>query len=86
MAEIEVKEGQLYKERTKGVKFPRIIKVRKVEKMGSGSLDYVFYMAENQAAMAAHPNGGFIPLESFLEVWTPVDSKGSKYSSGNGPA
>jgi hypothetical protein len=81
-----VKEGQLYKERTKGVKFPRIIKVRKVEKMGSGTLDYVFYMAENQAAQAAHPNGGFIPLESFLDIWAPVDSKGSKYSSGNGPA
>jgi hypothetical protein len=80
-----VKAGQSYKERTKGVKFPRIIKVRKIEKMGSGSLDYVFFMAENQAAQAAHPNGGFIPLESFLEVWTPTDSKGSKYSSGNGP-
>lgn len=84
MQQTQVKEGTLYKERTKGIKFPRIIRVRKINKMGP--MTYVFYMAENQAAMQAHPNGGFIPLESFLEVWTPTDSKGSKYSSGNGPA
>ena len=83
MAKVEVKEGQLYKERTKGAKFPRIIKVRKIDKMGP--LTYVFYMAENQSAMAAHPNGGFIPLESFLKVWEPAGSE-PKYSGGNGPA
>ncbi len=70
-----IKNGALYRERTVGVKFPKIIKVRKTEKMGPR--DYVFYMAENQVAMAAHPNGGFIPLESFLKVWQPVDSNGS---------
>jgi len=83
MQQTEIKEGALFKERTKGVKFPRIIKVRKIGKMGP--LTYVFYMAENTAAMSAHPNGGFIPLETFLEVWTPVDSE-PKYSGGNGPA
>jgi hypothetical protein len=83
MQQTEIKEGTLYKERTKGVKFPRIIMVRKIDKMGP--LTYVFFMAENQAAMAAHPNGGFIPLETFLEVWSPVGSE-PKYSGGNGPA
>ena len=83
MQQTGIKEGTLYKERAKGAKFPRIIKVRKISKMGP--LTYVFYMAENQSAQSAHPNGGFIPLETFLEVWTPVDLE-PKYSGGNGPA
>jgi hypothetical protein len=83
MPKTEIKEGQLYKERTKGVKFPRIIKVRKIDQMGP--LTYVFYMAENQAAQAIHPNGGFIPIDTFLDVWEPVSSKDVKYSGGNGP-
>jgi hypothetical protein len=83
MQDVQVKEGQLYKEKTPGVKFPRIIRVRKIEIMGS--LPYVFYMAENQAAQAIHPNGGFIPLESFLKVWETVDPKDPKYFGGNGP-
>jgi hypothetical protein len=81
--EITIKEGQIYKERTPGVKFPRIIRVRKITKMGT--TDYVLYMAENQVAQAAHPNGGFIPLSSFLEVWAPADSKDKPSPSGNGP-
>ena len=68
----EIKEGELYKERNSGVKFPRIVRVRKIAQMGP--MIYVFYMAENQAAMAAHPNGGFIPLESFLTLWKPAHS------------
>jgi hypothetical protein len=68
-----VKEGGLYQERTPGVKLPRIIRVRKIQQMGP--LTYVFYMAENQVAQSAHPNGGFIPAESFLTVWEPVPSK-----------
>ena len=83
MQETPVKEGELYKERKQGVKFPRVIRVRKISKMGPST--YVFYMAENQSAQSAHPNGGFIPLETFLEVWTPVDLE-PKYSGGNGPA
>ena len=82
--EMQVKEGELYKERKQGVKFPRVVRARKITKMGP--LTYVFYMAENQVAQAAHPNGGFIPLESFLTVWAPNDSKDPKYSGGNGPA
>jgi hypothetical protein len=72
---IEITAGALFKERTSGVKFPRIIRVRKIEKMGP--LDYVFYMAENQAAQAAHPNGGFTPKSAFLQLWQPADSNGS---------
>ncbi|HEY4485363.1 MAG TPA: hypothetical protein VI702_03445 [Nitrospiria bacterium] len=68
----QIKEGELYKERAPGVKFPRIVRIRKIAPMGP--LSYVFYMAENQAAMAAHPNGGFIPFESFLTLWEPVNS------------
>lgn len=81
--EIQVKEGELYKERRERVKFPRVIRVRKVAKMGP--LTYVFYMAENQAAQSVHPNGGFIPLDSFLDVWMPVKSKELPPSGGNGP-
>ena len=80
--EAQVKEGELYKERNETARFPRIIRVRKIAKMGS--LAYVFFMAENQTAQAAHPNGGFIPLESFLDTWAPYDSKDAKYSGGNG--
>jgi hypothetical protein len=65
-----VREGELYKERNPKVKFPRIIKIRKIAQMGS--LSYVFFVAENQAAQAIHPNGGFIPVESFLTLWEPV--------------
>lgn len=82
--EAAVKEGELYKERKEGVKFPRVIRVRKIAKMGS--VAYVFYMAENQAAQSAHPNGGFIPLESFLDLWVSYDMKDPKYSEGNGQA
>ena len=79
-----VKEGELYKERTAGVKFPRVIRVRKLAKMGD--LMYVFFMAENQRAQSIHPNGGFVPVDSFFDEWTPLDSKDAKYSSGNGQA
>lgn len=71
-----VKEGTLYKERNAKVKYPRIIRVRKISKMGS--LDYVFYMAENQAAQAAHPNGGFTPLETFLNSWELANGEPAK--------
>ena len=66
----EIKEGQLYRDRDPKAKFPRIIKVRKIAQMGS--LSYVFFVADNQAAKAIHPNGGFIPAETFLSVWEPV--------------
>jgi hypothetical protein len=69
-AALEIKEGTLYKERDPNVKFPRIIKIRKIAQMGS--LSYVFFMADNQAAKAIHPNGGFVPVDSFLKVWEPV--------------
>lgn len=81
---IKVKEGELYKERKDRVKFPRIIRVRKLAKMGPTM--YVFFMAENQTAQAAHPNGGFIPVDSFFDLWAPLDSKDAKYSAGNGQA
>lgn len=68
MKESEVKEGQLYREKG-DVKFPRVVRIRKVEKIGPR--DYVYIEAQNQAAMAAHPNGGFLPLESFFTVWIP---------------
>jgi hypothetical protein len=82
--EAQIKEGALYRERKEGVKFQRIIRVRKIAKMGP--LTYVFFMAENQVAQSAHPNGGFIPLDSFFDLWAPLDSKDSKYSGGNGQA
>lgn len=69
--EKKVQEGSLYKERTAGVKFPRIIRVKKIEKIGTA--DYVYFMAQNQAAQIIHPNGGFIPLDSFLTAWAPND-------------
>jgi hypothetical protein len=84
MEQTQIKQGQLFKERAKEMKFPRIIRVRKVAKMGPE--DYVFFMAENQAAQSIHPNGGFIPLTSFLKVWEPTELEESKYSGGNGPA
>jgi len=84
MQEVQIKEGELYKERKEGVKFPRVIRVRKISKMGP--LMYVFYMAENQAAQSAHPNGGFIPVDSFFALWAPCGSEAPKYSGGNGPA
>lgn len=80
---VAIKEGELYKERKEG-KFPRVIRVRKLAKMGD--LMYVFFMAENQRAQSIHPNGGFVPVDSFFDEWTPLDSKDAKYSSGNGQA
>lgn len=83
--QVQVREGSLFRERTPGVKYSKVIRVRKVGKMGQ--LLYVFFMAENQAAQSAHPNGGFIPLDSFLTVWEPLDANEAvKYSGGNGPA
>ena len=64
-----VKEGQLYRECSEKVKFPRIIRVKRLREMGS--ISYVFFVAENQAAMSVHPNGGFMPLSSFPAEWTP---------------
>jgi hypothetical protein len=84
MQEVQIKEGELYKERKEGIKFPRVIRVRKISKMGPQT--YVFYMAENQAAQSAHPNGGFIPVDSFFALWAPCGSEAPKYSGGNGPA
>ncbi|MEW6323883.1 MAG: hypothetical protein AB1515_00695 [Nitrospirota bacterium] len=82
--EEKIKEGGLYRERDAKVKFPRIIKVRKIEPMGP--LKYVFFMAQNQAAQAIHPNGGFVPVDSFLAMWEPVSEADAKYSGRNGPA
>jgi len=66
----KVKEGMLFRERDASVKFPRIVKVRKLEVMGK--LDYVYFVAENQAARSIHPNGGFVPVDGFLAMWEPV--------------
>jgi hypothetical protein len=71
--EPQIKAGELYRERDKKVKFPRVIRVRKIAKMGS--LSYVFFMAENQVAQSIHSNGGFVPVDSFLTAWVPVDAK-----------
>ncbi len=68
MAETEVKEGQTYEESGKGVKFPRIIKIRKVTELSKRQ--YVYYVAENETAKAIHPNGGFTPLDSFVTMWS----------------
>lgn len=78
--DIQVKEGNLYTEteRPKGTRFPRIIRIKRIEKMGPSM--YVFFMAENQAAQSAHPNGGFMPLDSFLTVWSPLEPAGSHVS------
>lgn len=67
----EVKVGTKYKEKNAAVKFPKIITVRKIQEIGS--ITHVQFMAENAAAQAAHPNGGFTPIETFLDVWEPAD-------------
>jgi hypothetical protein len=72
MAATQVKEGQLYQERTEGAQYPRVIRVKKITNIGPNP--YVYFMAENQRAQSIHPNGGMIPLNTFLEVWTPVKS------------
>jgi hypothetical protein len=74
--EIQVKEGDLYKERDEKEKHPRIIRVKRIEKMGP--LTYVFFMAENQPAQSIHPNGGFMPLDSFFTLWAPYQQPDSK--------
>ncbi len=63
----EISVGNKYKEKTEGIKFPKIVKVRKIQDMGK--ITHVQFMADNPAAQSAHPNGGFIPIESFLKVW-----------------
>ena len=55
-----------------GIKFPRVIRVKKITNIGPNP--YIYFMAENQRAQSIHPNGGMIPLDAFLEVWTPVKS------------
>ena len=72
MKKTEVKEGTTYQERSDTMKFPRVIRVKKITKIGPNP--YVYFMAENQRAQSIHPNGGMIPLEVFLDVWTPVES------------
>jgi len=74
--ETEVKEGSLYKEREGKEKYPRIIRIKRVEKLGP--MTYVFFMAENQKAQAIHPNGGFIPLDSFFKIWAPYQDPSPK--------
>lgn len=72
----EVKVDQLYREWDDRIKFPRVVRVRKILDMGGRP--YVLFMAENQSAMAVHPNGGFTPLEIFPKLWVPYkDSKPS---------
>ncbi|HEY5649260.1 MAG TPA: hypothetical protein VIU33_07150 [Nitrospiria bacterium] len=66
----EIKPGNVYQEKAEGIKFPKKVKVRKIQTMGK--LEYVQFMADNAAAQSAHPNGGFIPLASFLKVWEPA--------------
>ena len=80
----EIKAGTLYRETDKQVKFPRIVKIKKLAEIGP--LTYVYFMAENQAAQAIHPNGGFLPIDNFLRVWEPVSEAGAKYSGRSGPA
>ena len=79
---LQAKVGDAFKERTEGVKHPRVVKIRKIEKFGS--LDYVYFMADNQAAQIIHPNGGFTPLENFLTVWEPYEATDTTFASGNG--
>ncbi len=74
--ETEVKEGSLFKERNDKEKFPRVIRIKRVEKLGP--MTYVFFMAENQKAQAIHPNGGFIPLDSFFQIWAPYQAPSPK--------
>lgn len=72
MSKTEVKEGGLYQDADIKAKFPRIIKIKKITEMGSQQ--YVYYVADNEAAKAIHPNGGMIPMDSFLDAWGPVKS------------
>ena len=74
--ETEVKEGLLFKERDEKEKHPRIIRIKRVEKMGP--ITYVFFMAENQSAQSIHPNGGFTPLDSFIKIWAPYQDPSFK--------
>lgn len=67
----QISVGDLYTERKNGVKFPRIIRIRKLEKIVSE--DYVYFMAENEVAKAIHPNGGFVPLDGFKMAWKPSE-------------
>ena len=67
----KINVGDLYQERTEGVKYKRFIHIRKVEKIGSE--DYVYFMADNAAAKAIHPNGGFVPLDGFIMAWEPKE-------------
>ncbi len=69
--QVQIHEGSLYRERAPSSKFPRIIRVKKIGEMGPNT--YVFFFAENPAAQSAHPNGGFMPVESFLTLWAPVE-------------
>ena len=64
-----VKQDSLYREIDEKTSFPRVIRVKRIADMGS--TPYVFYVAVNNAAMAAHPNGGFMPLDSFSTLWIP---------------
>ena len=72
MSNTPVKEGELYQDSNPKAKYPRIIRIKKITNMGSKP--YVYYVADNEAAKAIHPNGGMIPLDSFLDVWFPVKS------------
>lgn len=72
MSETQVKEGELYQESNEKSKFPQIIRIKKITDMGSKP--YVYYVADNEVAKSIHPNGGMIPLDSFLDVWSPVKS------------
>ena len=48
----EIKVGNLYKEKDPGVKFPKIVKIRKIQDMGG--ITHVQFMADNAAAQSAH--------------------------------
>ena len=65
----KINVGDLYQERKEGVKYLKFIRIRKIEKIGSE--EYVYFMAENPAAKAIHPNGGFVPLDGFIMAWEP---------------
>lgn len=68
---VEITEGKKYKEKNPAIKFPKVVKVRKIQNLGK--ITHVQFMAHNAAAQAAHPNGGFIPIDSFLKVWEPAE-------------
>lgn len=72
MAAAEVKEGELYQERDKTAKHPRIIRIKRVTDIGPNK--YVYYMAENPVAQSMYPNGGMIPMAEFFNEWAPVKS------------